>query len=311
MSKKIKTMMPFAYFEGEIVPSDKAKISIASHSIQYGSVCFGGMRGYLIGKEFKMFRMHDHFERLMNSAKIFGMDFKMNFREFQEAVFDLINANKPETGFYIRPFIYSDDEELTPKFMGLNFDIALYMIPLGDYLDTSKGLRLIVSSWKKFSDASISTKAKAGGTYLNSSLARTEAMRYGYDEALLMDDNWNIVEGSAENLMIVYRGDVIMPELGSSMLEGVTIRTVIQLLKDNDINIRFEKIDRSMVYTCDELLLTGTGAQILFAESVDDRIIGTGDGKKAGPICELLRTEFDKVLLGKHKRSKEWLTDIN
>lgn len=298
--------MDKAYIRGEVVPSEEAKISIASHSIQYGSTVFGGMRGYQKGEKFHLFRLEDHFDRLFKATKIFGMDIKMNFGEFQEAVFDLIRANKPEGDFYIRPFIYSDDEELTPKFIGINFDLAMYMIPLGDYLDTSRGLKLMVSSWKKFSDAAISTKAKAGGAYLNASLARSEAMRCGYDEALVMDDNWNIVEGSAENFLIVYRGEVIIPELGSAMLEGITIRTVIEILRMNGIEPRFEKIDRSMTYTADEVLLTGTGAQILFAESVDGREIS----KTSGKICELLRKNYDAIINNEHEKSKDWLTIV-
>lgn len=307
-TKRIQTMMPFAYFEGEIVPSDQAKISIASHSIQYGTTCFGGMRGYLRNGKGRLFRIEDHFQRLVNAAKIFGMNFKMSFEDFGKAVAELIKVNSPKTDFYIRPFIYSDDEELTPKFVGINFKIALYMIPLGDYLDTSRGLRLMVSSWKKFSDASISTKAKAGGAYLHSSLARSEAIRCGYDEALVMDDSWNIVEGSAENFFIVYRGEVIMPQVGSSMLDGITMRTVVDLLKDEGVPIRFEKIDRSMVYTCDELLLTGTGAQILFAASVDDRVMGA-DGTM-GPICKMLRQKYADLIEMKNERSKLWVKEF-
>jgi len=302
-----KTMMPFAFFEDKIIESEKAKISIAAHSIQYGTTCFSGMRGYLRGSEIRVFRIYDHYERLINAAKILGWDFQMEFDKFQKAISDLIKANKPKSDCYFRPFIYSEDEELTPKFKGISYDMAMYMIPLGDYLDTSRGLRLIVSSWKKFQDASIPTKAKAGGSYLNSSLARTEAIRYGYDEALVMDDNWNIVEGSAENFMIVYRGEVIIPQVGSSMLEGITMRTVIDILKEQKIPFRFEKIDRSMLYTCDEVLLTGTGAQILFAESVDDRPIGN---KSMGAVCKILRDEFSKIIEMKNTISNKWITKI-
>ncbi len=191
-------MLGYAYFEGKVVSSSEAHVSIAAHSLQYGTTCFGGMRGYLRNGKARLFRLEDHHQRLMNAAKIFGMDFNVSFEEFKDACAKLISSNKPKSDFYLRPFIYSNDEELTPKFCGLQYDFAMYMIALGDYLDTNRGLKLMVSSWKKFSDASISTKAKAGGSYLNSSLARTEAMRNGYDEALVMDDNWNIVEGSAE-----------------------------------------------------------------------------------------------------------------
>lgn len=303
-----KTMMPFAFFEDKIIESEKAKISIAAHSVQYGTTCFSGMRGYLRGNEIRVFRVYDHYERLINAAKILGWDYQMEFEKFKKAIEALVKANKPKTDCYFRPFIYSEDEELTPKFKGISYDMAIYMIPLGDYLDTTRGLRLMVSSWRKFPDSSIPTKAKAGGSYLNSSLARTEAIRYGYDEALVMDDNWNIVEGSAENFIAVYRGEVIIPQIGSSMLEGITMRTVIDILKDQKIPFRFEKIDRSMLYTCDEILLTGTGAQILFAESVDDRLIGN---KSMGKICKILKEEFAKIIEMQSPKSKEWITKVS
>lgn len=308
MKKTIRTMLDYCHFEGKIVKSDEAKLRLASHVIQYGSGCFGGIRGYFRNGKAGVFRMKDHFERIKNAAKIFGMENDLNLKVFEKAVADLIKANKPKTGFYLRPFIYSDDEVLTPKFPGLQFKLAIYMIELGDYLDTSRGLRLMVSSWKKFSDAAISTKAKACGSYLNSSLARSEAIRCGYDEALVMDDNWNIVEGSAENIAIVYRGEVIMPETGSSMLEGVTLRTVLDLLKAKKMPVRFERIDRSMIYTADEVLLFGTGAQVVFAHSVDDRLIG--EKGEMGPVCKFLRKQYEEIIAMKHPKSKEWMTEF-
>lgn len=307
MSKKVRTMMDHACFEGKVVASNDAKISIASHTIQYGTAVFGGLRGYYIDGERRMFRVKDHYERLMNAAKIFGMDYFMSFDEFKKAVQALIEANKPEGGFYIRPFIYSDDEVLTPKFCDLNYQLAMYMINLGDYLDTMRGLRLMISSFKKFSDASISTKAKASGAYLHASAARTEAIRNGYDEAVVMDDNWNIVEGSAENLMIVYRDEVVIPDIGSSMLEGITMRTILKIMEDEKIAYRFGRIDRSMIYTADEILLTGTGAQVVFAESIDGREIS----KEAGPVCKKLRQAYDDLINMKHPRSNEWVTQFN
>jgi len=301
-------MLDFAFFEGKIRPSNEAKISLASHVIQYGTGVFGGMRGYFIEKgKAKLFRIEDHHQRLLDATKIFGMDFQIDFEDFKKTIFDLVKANKPEGGFYIRPIIYSDDEVLTPCFDKLTYKLGIYMISLGDYLDTSRGLRLMISTFKKFSDGSISTKAKASGAYLHASSARTEANRLGFDEALVMDNNFHIVEGSAANFLIVRRGEVFVPPLSSAMLEGITLRSVLEFLKDEGVTVRFENIDRSMVYTADEVLLTGSGAQIVFADSVDDRKIGDGS---AGEICKLLRKNYDELLMMKHSRSKEWISEI-
>lgn len=299
-------MMQFCFHQGQIKPSTEATIPLAAHSLQYGTTVFGGMRGYNNNGQITLFRAKDHHQRLMNAAKILGMDYYISLEDFQKTIEELIQKNQPKTDFYIRPFIYTADEVLTPRFDELNYDLGIYIIPLGDYLDTSKGLRLMISSYQKFPDACISTKAKAGGAYLHSSAARTQANKLGYDEALVMNAEWKIVEGSAENLIMIYRGEAIIPPLASDALEGITLRTAIELLKENNIPIRYEFLDRSSVYTCDELLLTGTAANILYAESVDDRVIS----KEMGPICKTLREGFDQILSNQHPRSSELLTQI-
>ena len=167
----------------------------------------------------------------------------------------------------------------------------------------------MVSSWRKISDTSMSTKAKAGGCYVNSALATSEAKRCGYDEALMMDEQGNIVEASVANLFVVYRGEVLMPEVGSSMLEGITRRTIIDFLQEERIPVRSGRIDRSMIYTCDELILTGTAAQVMYGHSVDGRLIGEGD--IPGPVCQRLRQKFTDVMAKVHPKSSSWVTEFN
>lgn len=304
-----KVMMPYAFFRNEVVPFHEATTSIASHSLQYGTTCFGGIRGYFHAGKVKVFRLQDHYERLTNAAKILGMNIQMSWENFQDVIEKMVKANAPQSDFYIRPFLFSEDQVLTPRFDGINFDLAIYMTPLGHYFERSRGLRLMISSWRKVSDAAMSTKAKAGGFYVNSALATTEARQNGYDEALMMDDQGNIVEASAANLFLVYRGEVIMPEAGSAMLEGITRRTVLEFLEEEGIKVRAERIDRSMVYTCDELILTGTAAQVVFAQSVDGRVITSKE--EPGPICQLLSKKLSEAIQGKHSKSSLWLTEYN
>lgn len=302
-------MLENVYFEGQIVPQAEAKITIGAHTIQYGTGIFSGIRGYFVSEGvIRLFRPQDHFQRMMDAAKIFDMDFRMSFEDFRDALEDLVRTNRPQTGIYFRPLIYSDDEILTPCFDKLNYKMAIYVIELGDYLDTTRGLKLMISGFKKFADGAISTKAKATGAYLHASAARTEANRLGFDEALVMDDNGNLVEASAANMMIVRRGEVFMPPIGAAMLEGITMRTVCEILADSGVKVRFEPIDRSMVYTADEILLTGTGAQVVFAESIDGRKIGDGS---PGPICTLLRQAYEDLIAIKHKLSQDWILEIN
>ena len=298
-------MMPFSFFEGKIVPSEQANVSIASNSLQYGTTCFAGIRGYVRRGEIKIFRLEDHHHRLMNGGKILGMNAFVPFDEFKGIIENLIQANQPESDFYIRPFLYSSTRQLAPKPRGLKFELAVYLVPLGNYFDPHKGMRLMVSSWRKFSDASMPTKAKAGGCYINSFLATAEAMNCGYDEALVMDNEGYIVEASVANLLMVYRGRLIVPEVGSAQLEGITMRTAIELLKMDGYIVEHEKIDRSMVYTCDELLLLGTAAQVSFAESVDNRIIGCQGNPPhsgPGPICRLLRKRHQEIVDGEESK---------
>ncbi len=303
-----KTTMPFSYFQGRVCPSGEAHVSLASNSLQYGTTCFAGIRGYVRNHKVSIFRLQDHHERLMNAAKIMGFNYSISYEDFHAVMEEMIEKNQPSADFYIRPFLYAPDEQLAPKAQGLNFDLAVYFVPLGQYFNLQKGMRLMISSWKKFPDSSLPTKAKAGGCYINSFLATNEAHRCGYDEALLTDQQGYIVEASVANLLMVYRDRLIMPELGSPLLEGITMRTTIELLREAGLPIYFERIDRSMVYTCQELLLLGTAAQIAFTESVDGRSIGDGS---PGPICQLAREKFQAVLAGAHTRSTDWLTSYS
>lgn len=309
MTQSIKAMMPFAYFKSALVPHAEAVISIASHSLQYGTMCFGGMRGYVVGKEARILRLRDHHERLMNAAKILGFKYYMPYEEFSVIIADIIKANAPQTDFYLRPFIFCDDEVIGPCMDERSYYLAVYLIPLSQYFKKAGGLRLMVSSRKKFSDVSMSTKAKASGCYLNSALATSEARRCGYDEALVMDDLGSIVEASVANLFIVYRGEVLTPAIGSGPLEGITMRTVIELLKDDNIPVSFSIIDRSMLYTADEVFLTGSAAQVSYVESVDSRVIGPDPAKPTmGPICARAQTLFTQLITMDHKLSPKYMS---
>lgn len=308
MSEAIKAMQPFAYFGNKIVPSENACISIASHSLQYGTMCFGGMRGYLAQGEARIIRLREHHERLMNAAKILGFDFHMPYEPFQEIIGSLIKKNAPATDFYVRPFIFSNDEVLGPCMDGRTYSLAVYLLPLAQYFKKTGGLRMMISSYKKFSDMSMSTKAKASGCYLNSALATSEARRAGYDEALMMNSFGSIVEASVANLFVVYRGEVLTPPLGSGPLEGITLRTIIELFKDEGIPVTFATLDRSMVHTSDEVFITGSAAQVAYVESVDGRPIGPSKTPSMGPICKKATELYKKLINMEHPRSQQWMS---
>lgn len=304
MSTNESPMLNYAYFNGKIVPFNQANLSISSQSVQYGLTCFAGLRAYKQGEEFSILRLKEHFERFMNGSKILGMVVDLSFETFQNIIQDLISQNKPDVDIYIRPFFYTNDQYLGPRFDREPYQLGVYMQKLKYYLDPHVGLRLMVSSWRKYPDSSISVKAKAGGVYLNSALATTEARKNGYDEALLLDHQDHLCEASLANVIISYRGELYAPNVGAGALDGFTLRTCLSLLEDENIHVKREIIDRSMIYSADEVLLTGTAAQIIFGGSVDGRPIGDG---QEGKICHLLRSKYKELIDGKHPRSSAWM----
>ena len=302
--------MKYAYFDKEIVEFEKATVSIATHSLQYGTTCFGGVRGYYRNGKVSIFRLKDHYIRLMTASKMLGYEFFMEWDEFKNIVTELVKKNDIKEDFYMRPFIFCKEPRLSPKKAGLDFDLAIYMLPLADYVSTKGGLKLMSSTYRKYNDSSIPTKAKAGGSYVNSFLATSDAQRNGYDDALMFDDTGNVVEVSVANIVLIYRDQVIIPDTGNAALEGITVRSALELLEYNGYKVNRGKIDRSMVFTADELLVTGTAMKITYAESLDQRPIGQLDfnaATKPGKFYELLKGEYEKVINGDHELSKEWL----
>ncbi|MBN4067336.1 branched-chain amino acid transaminase [Simkania negevensis] len=302
-----KQLHRYCYFEGEIIESKDAKLGIASQTVQYGMTCFGGIRAYKQGDTIRLFRLKDHYRRLMDSTRIMGWTISLSYDEFEQILKDLIAKNKPDSSFYIRPFFYTTHEGLGPSFITPTFSLSVFSLPLGQYYDPTKGLRLTISSWQKFSDAAMPTKAKAGGCYLNSALATTEAKRSGFDDALLLDQHGFIVEASVANILVSYNDELYVPPASSDVLDGITMRTVIEILDSEGITVSRQCIDRSMVYSADELLLTGTAAQVQFAASVDNRPIGVGS---VGKICQLLRERFDAIIAGNDAFSAPWIMEI-
>ena len=302
--------MKYAYFRKNITEFEKAQISIAANSLQYGTLAFGGIRGYYRNGKISIFRLRDHHERLMNASKMLGFEFYLEYEEFKNIMGELVKKNGVKGDFYARPFIFCDTPEIAPKKPGLEFDLAVYFLHMDDYVKFDGGVRFMSSTYRKYNDAAIPTKAKAGGAYINSFLATSDAIRNGYDEALMMDDQGNVVEAAVANILLVYRGRLLIPDTGSGALEGITIRTVVELLENAGHKVERERIDRSMVFSADELLVTGTAMKVVYAESLDGRIIGSpnyAEKPKPGKICQFLQSEFEKVINGEHEKSKDWL----
>lgn len=300
---------PYAFFQGNVVPIEDAKISIMTNSLQYGTGYFGGIRGYY-NKERKilsLFRIDDHFKRFLDSANILGCEFPYTQEQLREITVNLVKKNKPTTDSYVRLYAYVGNSELGPNLANVTLDFALYMIPLQEYMPLSKGLSLIVSSWQRVSDNAIPARGKISGAYVNSALARKEATDGGFDEAIMLNKFGRVSEGSVENLFIVRNNTILTPDYSEGILEGMTRRSVIEIAEDMGFKIIERPIERSELYVADEVFLTGTACQIAWIEQIDKRIIGKGE---IGPITKKLKETFFKIVRGEEKKYNRWCTKV-
>ncbi|MBE7412812.1 MAG: branched-chain amino acid transaminase [Leptospiraceae bacterium] len=306
MNTNIKNL---AYFQGKIVPSDEAKISIQTHALQYGTTVFGGIRGYYDSESDNVFifRIKDHFQRIFNSIKIMQLQFSSTVDELMKITLRLVKESGYKENIYIRPFVYTSALQLSPRFHDVKADLAIYILQLNDYLDTKNGLKTMVSSWRRIDDNTIPTLSKASGGYVNSALAKSEAVQSGCDEAIFLDNRGFVSEGSAENIFIVRENTLITPPITSSILEGITRRSILEIAKDLEIPFQIRDITRSELYIADEVFFSGTGVQLAWIKEIDKRAIGNGS---IGKITEKLQKFYFAILTNKNQNYKKWLTPV-
>ena len=302
------TMLDYAWFEGKIVPFSEAKISIATHSLQYGTGAFAGIRGYLSddGDTINILRLPDHTARLMRSARLLRASFSYTPESVAQIITELVAKNAPSEDIYIRPFVYKPELALTPRLLGVGDELAIYILPLGDYIPTS-GISTIVSSWVRVSDNSIPSRGKLTGSYINSALAKDEAQAAGADDALMLNAAGKIAEASAANVFIVRDGTLITPPINADVLEGITRRSVMAVAKDLGIDLIEREIDRSELYVSDEVFLCGTGAKISPVTKIDGRPVANG---AIGPISHQLQDTFEAIVRGRDPKYAGWLTPV-
>jgi branched-chain amino acid aminotransferase len=302
--------LPFAFFEGSIVPLEQANVSVMTNALQYGIGWFGGIRGYYNKEKgfLNIFRLDDHIKRFISSSRILGVDFPYTPEEMKKHILDLTKKNAPKTDVYFRPFGYAASLQLGPNLNRENsIEFALYMITLGDYLPTDKGLKTKVSSWRRISDNTIPPRAKISGGYVNSALARKEADDHGCDEAIFLTEDGYVCEGSAENIFIVRDGMIITPSHSSDILEGITRRTVFALAEEFKIPVIERPVNRTELYVADEAFFSGTGVQIAWIAEVDGRKVGGGT---QGPVSKKLQKAFFEIVKGNNEKYKDWNTKV-
>lgn len=300
---------PTAYFRKKFVPIKEANVSIMTHALQYGTGVFGGIRGYQTDNgSISIFRLEDHAKRLLGAINIFGATQPCSREELKQIVVTLIQKNKAKGDIYLRPFIYNSSYGVTPTVYQQPFELAIYMFPLGEYLDIHKGLSVCVSSWTRITDASIPARGKITGGYINSSLARAEANANGFDEAVMLDRNGHVCEGSAENIFIVRNGVLITPPVYTDILEGITRSSILTIAKDLNISVEVRDIDRTELYVADEVFFSGTGVQVSWISRVDHRPVGGGT---MGSIAKKLQERFFDIVKGKTAEYKNWRTIVS
>ncbi|MDI3340982.1 MAG: branched-chain amino acid transaminase [Sphaerobacter sp.] len=297
------------YFNGEFVPLAEARVGVMTHALNYGTGCFEGIRAYWNPAHGQLygFRVREHYERLQRSARTLMITLPHGVAELCELTAELLRRNRFETDVYIRPLAYHASEVVGVRLHDLQSGFVIYAVPFGDYIPTT-GIRAMTSSWRRIDDNAAPPRAKITGAYVNSAFAKTEAALNGFDEAIMLTHDGHVSEGSAENIFVVIDGELITPPPSENILVGITRNTVITLARDLlGLTVRERPIDRSELYGADEVLLCGTGAQIVPVREIDHRPVGTGE---VGPIAAALARHYMDVVRGENPRYRSWLMPV-
>lgn len=297
------------WMDGELVDWDAARIHILTHTLHYGCGVFEGIRAYPTDSGPGVFRLTDHIVRLFNSAKIFMIDVPFTVEEIIEATKTTVRVNGLDE-CYIRPIVYLGYGEmgLNPLPCPVNVSIAVW--PWGAYLGDegiANGVKMMISSWQRHDPNAMPPAAKGTGMYINSSMAKIQALKAGYDEAILLSPQGYVSECTGENLFVVRRGRIVTPPLSAGALEGVTQDSVITIARDMGYEVEFGHILRSDLYTADEAFLTGTAAEVVPIASVDDRPVGDG---KPGSITRKIQETYHAAVRGQVDRYKDWVEHV-
>ena len=310
--KGIQLGKELAFFEGEIVPVDSAKVGIMTHALHYGTAVFEGIRGNWnpIKEKMFVFRLKEHYERLIKGCKILNMDINYSVQDLCNITIDLIKASGYKEDIYIRPLAYKSEEKVANlKLHELESSFALMIVPFGNYIDNEKPIRCQTSSWRRPHDSMMPTGVKLSGLYTTSILAKTEAIMAGFDEAILLNFDGSVSEGSGENLFMLRDGDLVTPSETENCLLGITRDCVFEIASNEfGMEIKSRKIHRSEIYLADEVFLTGTAAHITSVGQLDNRNISSGN---IGEFTKKMQDKYFKIVKGDEQKYIKWCTEIS
>jgi branched-chain amino acid aminotransferase len=307
----VTTQLPrMAFFKDRVVPYSEAQVGLLTHALNYGTGVFAGIRGYWnedLGK-LLVFRLPDHVRRLHESARLLRMELPLSEAATASAVIELLMAEGLKEDCYVRPLAFYGDEVIGVRLHGLTPFLSIVAMPFGLYIDKADGAHCTVSSWRRPDDNVIPARGKITGCYANSALAKSDAELSGFDEALLLNRAGYVSEGSGENIFLVRRGVVATPSLNQSVLEGITRRSLITLLREEmGLTVEERPIERSELFVADEVFLTGTAAQVTAVTRIDHRAVGTGS---LGSVTDRLRKLFFDVVRGRVEKYRAWCTPV-
>jgi branched-chain amino acid aminotransferase len=298
------------WLDGEFVPWDEANVHVLTHTLHYGLGVFEGIRCYQTkNKKAAIFRLQEHVDRLFNSAIVLGIDVPFSKKEIFTAIKLVVKKNKLKE-CYIRPIVFLGHNQMGLNPSGVDVRLAIAAWPWGTYLGDegiNRGIRVRISSFTRHHVNINMTRAKACGYYINSILAKTEAVRDGYDEAILLDPQGYVSEGSGENIFLLSKNRLKTPSLSCSNLEGITRDSVFDIAKHFKIKVEEGRVTRDELYLADEVFLTGTAAEITPVREIDNRTIGNG---KRGKTTASIQKMFFEIVHGNHAKFYKWLTEV-
>jgi branched-chain amino acid aminotransferase len=297
----------FVWMNGQLVNWNDATVPVMTHSLQYGTGVFEGIRGYGSTSNLYIFRLREHFERLLESATICDFECTYSAEELENACLELLRANKMREDCYIRPIVFVGFSGINLGFINYPINTAIVAFPFKQYF-AKPGLDVCVSSWTRIYDPVTPPMAKICGNYVNSVFAKRESAKNGYDEAIMLNASGKVSEASGENIFVVKDEELLTPSIGSSILKGLTRDTILFLAEQLGIRAFERDIGRSELYTSDEIFLTGTAAGIMPVLSVDKKRVGTG---KVGKVTEILAKAYFDLVIGRESYGREeWITAV-
>jgi branched-chain amino acid aminotransferase len=300
----------WVFFDGDFARYNDVKLGIMTHALHYGTAVFEGIRAYWNPKQSQLYLLQAaaHYERMRRSANVMRMTLPFSTEELVNFTLELLRRNEFKSDVYVRPLLFTSSEEIGVRLHNLDRTFFIYAVPFGKYVEVEAGIRCMVSSWRRVPDQALPPRAKITGAYAQSALAKSEAVEGGFDEAIVLSIDGHVSEGSAENIFMFKDGVFVTPPVTDDILEGVTRLLLMKVIREElNLQVVERSIDRTELYTCDELLLCGTGAQVSPVIEVDRRPVGNG---KVGEFTQELQSIYFGAVRGEAAKYKDWTTAV-